>query len=72
VPGPWSLTDAAYEAFEQKLAWLLTASDAAYADACGEAPSYQMAYDDRMPTHTFLQHLIAEAVTGRKETASCV
>lgn len=64
IPGPWSLTDPAYDAFEEKLLWLLGASEEQYADVCGDAPSYLISYDTQIPTHVFLRNLIAEAVSG--------
>lgn len=62
VPGPWTVTDPAYDVFEQRLLWLLNASEEEYANVCGDGPSYVIGYDDRMPTGQFLQELIADAV----------
>lgn len=70
VPGPWALADPAYELFERALQWLLSASEEEYAKACGDKPSYLIAYDDKMPTHVFLQRLIADAVRGAPEPNS--
>ena len=67
VPGPWTLTDPAYEVFEQRLLWLLGASQEEYSAVCGDRPSYLIAYDEKMPTHIFLQRLIADAVRGGAE-----
>jgi surface carbohydrate biosynthesis protein len=70
VPGPWFSDDQGYEAFERKLLWLLGASEEDYKRACGDAPSYVVAYDSEAPTHLFLQRLIAEAVAGAAEPRS--
>ncbi len=70
VPGPWAVDDPAYEVFEQRLLWLLNASEDEYANACGDQPSYVIGYDDKMPTHLFLQRLIADAVGGSAEPTS--
>ena len=70
VPGPWALDDPAYEVFEQRLLWLLSASEEEHAKVCGDSPSYVIGYDDKMPTHLFLQRLIADAVRGSAETTS--
>ena len=67
LPGPWTLTDPAYEVFEERLLWLLSASEEEYAKVCGDLPSYLISYDERMPTHLFLQQLIADAVRGVAE-----
>lgn len=64
LPGPWTLTDPAYEVFEQRLLWLLRASGEEYAQVCGDLPSYLISYDEKRPTHLFLQKLIADAVGG--------
>ena len=70
VPGPWTLTDPAYEAFERQLLWLLEAPQEEYTKACGDRPSYLIGYDDRMPTHVFLRQLIADAVRGAAAPSS--
>ncbi|OFW06421.1 MAG: hypothetical protein A3I61_19915 [Acidobacteria bacterium RIFCSPLOWO2_02_FULL_68_18] len=70
VPGPWALTDPAYEAFEERLLWLLNASEEEYARACGDLPSYLIGYDDNQPTHVFLQRVIADAVRGAAEPSA--
>jgi hypothetical protein len=67
VPGPWLLTDPAYEVFERRLLWLLSASENEYMKVCGDAPSYVIGYDDKMPTHLFLRALIDDAVHGSAE-----
>ena len=67
VPGPWALNDPAYEVFEQRLLWLLRATEEEHAKLCGDSPSFVMGYDDRMPTHVFLQNIIADAVRGSAE-----
>lgn len=67
LPGPWTLTDPAYEAFETRLLWLLNASEAEYVAACGDLPSYLISYDERLPTDIFLRKLIADAVRGVPE-----
>ena len=67
VPGPWTLTDSAYEVFEQRLLWLLGASREEYSAVCGDRPSYLIGYDEKLPTHIFLQRLIADAVRGAAE-----
>ena len=72
LPGPWTLTDPAYEAFEQRLLWLLNASEDEYSSACGDLPSYLIAYDEAMPTHAFLERLIADAVQGVPKPSSGV
>ena len=72
VPGPWALDDPAYEVFEQRLLWLLSASEAEYTKVCGDMPSYVIGYDDKMPTHLFLQKLIADAVRGAAEPISAM
>lgn len=64
VDGPWSLKDSGYAAFEQRLLWLLDMSDEEYKNLCGDAPKYLIGYDEEMPTHIFLQNLIADAVRG--------
>jgi surface carbohydrate biosynthesis protein len=69
IPGPWTLIDPSYDAFEQRLLWLLHASDEDYVRACGDLPSYLIAYDEELPTHVFLQRLIASAVRGAGEPA---
>ena len=70
LPGPWTVTDPAYEVFEQRLLWLLSASEEEYAKVCGDLPSYLISYDEKMPTHVFLQQLIADAVRGAAEPIS--
>ena len=72
VPGPWTLTDTSYEAFEKRLLWLLNASEEEYANVCGDLPSYLISYDDRVPTHVFLRRLIADAVGGAPEPGAQV
>ena len=67
VPGPWATDDPAYDVFEQRLLWLLRASDEEYTKACGDMPSYVLGYEDTMPTHVFLERLIADAVRGSAE-----
>ena len=67
VPGPWTLTDPSYELFEQRLLWLLNASNEDYAAVCGDLPSYLISYDKALPTHAFLRKLIADAVRGVPE-----
>jgi hypothetical protein len=67
APGPWSLSDPAYEAFEQRLLWLLNAPEPEYAQARRDRPAYLIGYDEAMPTHVFLQNLIADAVRGAAE-----
>lgn len=62
VPGPWCLSDSSYEAFEEKLLYLLGLSDAEYVDICAGWPRYVIGYDHEKPTHVFLRELIAEAV----------
>lgn len=64
LPGPWRLTDPAYEAFEQRLLWLLNASEDDYAERCGGLPGYLISYNEELPTHAFLRRLIADAVRG--------
>lgn len=70
VPGPWTLTDPSYDVFEERLSWLLGASEEEYAQVCGDLPSYLISYDETMPTHVFLQQLIADAVRGVPEPIS--
>lgn len=70
LPGPWTLTDPSYDLFEERLSWLLNASDEEYAQVCGDLPSYLISYDEKMPTHLFLQRLIADAVGGAPEPTS--
>ena len=70
VPGPWALDDPAYEVFEQRLLWLMNVSEEDYTKVCGDRPSYVIGYDDKMPTHVFLQRLIADAVRGAAEPSS--
>ena len=60
----------AYEGFEKRLRGLLRASDEEDKTVWGEIPSYVLGYDDQMPTHLFLQALIADAVGGSAESAS--
>ena len=67
VPGPWTLTDPSYDVFEQRLLWLLKASDEEYEAVSGDLPSYLITYDEQKPTHVFLQQLIADAVRGAPE-----
>ena len=67
VAGPWALTDPTYDVFEQRLLWLLKASDEEYEAVSGDLPSYLITYDEQKPTHVFLQQLIADAVRGAPE-----
>ncbi len=64
VKGVWALTDPAYEVFEERLSRLLKMSDEEYGRLCGDVPEYLVGYDNKLPTHVFLQNLIAEAVRG--------
>ena len=70
VPGPWALTDPRYDVFEERLLWLLHASEEEYAKVAGDVPAYLMSYDEKVPTHVFLQQLIADAVRGIPEPSS--
>ena len=70
VSGPWGVSDPAYEVFEQRLLWLLNASEEDYGGTCGDMASYLIGYNARLPTHLFLQQLIADAVGGAAEPAS--
>ncbi len=64
VDGPWALSAPDYGAFERRLVWLLEMSDEEYGRLCGDATGYLVGYDDKLPTHVFLQNLIAAAVRG--------
>lgn len=64
VPGPWSLTNPAYDAFEAQLLQLLRMSDEEYEAVCGSLPHYLIGYDPQCPTDVFLRGVIADAVRG--------
>ena len=66
VPGIWQLTEPGYEAFEKRLLELLAMSPEEFRAASRDARQYVMEYDEKMPTHVFLQNLIAGAVSDRK------
>lgn len=64
VEGPWSLSDQQYEVFEQRLLWLLNMTDDEFSSHCGETLDYLIGYDEKMPTHIFVEELIADALSG--------
>lgn len=66
VPGLWVLSTPDYAAFEARLLRLLEMSDAEYAAACGDAPSYLIGYDPQRPSLQFLGDLIAEAIQSQR------
>ncbi len=69
VEGPWSMSDTQYETFEQRLLWLLNMTDEEFNSRCGDTPDYLIGYDENMPTHIFVQELIADALSGVPRSA---
>lgn len=64
VEGPWKFNKCDYESFETHLLQLLSMRDDEYSRLIGERQRYFIGYDATVPTHQFLQELIAEAVQG--------
>lgn len=64
VEGIWRLNDPSYEAFEERLLKLLAMTDQEFRTASSETAQYMMNYNEKLPTHLFLQKLITDAVSG--------
>ena len=64
--GVWCLTDPGYEAFEKKMHELFALSEDTFKQLSANAAKYTVNYSQQLPTHHFLQRLIAKAVNGAR------
>ena len=62
VDGVWLLTDLDYDSFENRLLQILSMSDSDFHSISSGVMRYVTNYDENIPTHIFLEKLIAEAV----------
>lgn len=65
--GLWCLTDPSYEAFEKKMDELFAMSEETFREQSADAARYTVNYRPELPTHHFLQRLIADAVSPGRD-----
>lgn len=68
-PGPWSLTDPSYQAFEERLDTILSWSSEEWERVSSKSQKRVMAYEESRPTDAVLREAIRSALSGERRPA---